>query len=726
MKKWLSRTSAILSLLLVFSAAVPCAAASAARETVRVGYITMNGFLERKNGGYSGIAYEMLQELSMYTGWSYELKAVSLSEGLRMLKDGELDLFTPIQKTPERAEIYEYSARPICTNTCVLVSNPDADYCYEDFPSFDGARVGTTALSRNTQRMDAYLKAHGSTVHWKEFSTIQDERAAMFAGDVDLIVISSNRALSDCTVVAQLPPVDTYLISAKGNRQVMDKLDSALSQLYLNTPQIQTDLDEKYQNSSSNTYPALTRSEREYLKEAGSLTVLSAPLGFDFQSESGDSGQQELAQQLEKLLRVPITVRHAGSIPDAYWTLENGGADALLTFEHDYNWAKQHNVWLTESYYQMPVYLVRQRQVRTPRVFAVNAQSYMEYLLRRQEGITLLPCGQDSGLDLVLGGEADACYIDATTYNFCQSLPRYSGLSFSVSDNQQLLCVGISKHSDIRLVGIFNKALNCIGDPELTAMMLKSTETAVHYTLADYLRANPFLMAGIFAAISLLLAVAASMLVFNRKLRRKNTALAQARAEADRANRLKSDFLSCMSHDIRTPMNAIIGFSGFGAESASLEEARIYHEKINASGQYLLRLINDSLDLSKMDTQKLVLHPEPYRLADFIDVIGTMLRPRAREKCVALEIQSSLPGTECLLFDRMRLQQIFVNLLSNAIKFTPSGGRVVFSIDAVPRETGALSVRFSVADNGIGMTEEFQREKLFQPFEQEYRGSGQE
>ncbi len=187
------------------------------------------------------------------------------------------------------------------------------------------------------------------------------------------------------------------------------------------------------------------------------------------------------------------------------------------------------------------------------------------------------------------------------------------------------------------------------------------------------------------------------------------------------ANKAKAEFLSRVSHDMRTPLNAVLGFTKLLQEEAELpEEAAGYLKNIDDSGKYLLGLISDVLDMSKIEEGKLELHPQPYYYKEFEETLRTLLQPKAEEKGVEFVMLSGMRSLETVYFDELRLQQIFVNLIGNAIKFTPKGGRVEFAFsDGTITEDGHLPLTFTVCDNGIGMSEEFLQSRMYQPFEQE-------
>ena len=184
------------------------------------------------------------------------------------------------------------------------------------------------------------------------------------------------------------------------------------------------------------------------------------------------------------------------------------------------------------------------------------------------------------------------------------------------------------------------------------------------------------------------------------------------------ANHAKNDFLSHMSHDLRTPMNAIIGLSQLaGDELESPEAMKNYVDNIQSAGQFLLGLVNDCLDFEKLSARKMVLRPVPYPYQEFRSSIMTMIGPLCRQKNIDFSFSEAAPYMVCI--DKVRFEQIFFNLLSNAVKYTPIGGKIDFIADSHLNGDGSLVIcDFYVRDNGIGMSDEFQKH-LFEPFEQE-------
>ena len=200
----------------------------------------------------------------------------------------------------------------------------------------------------------------------------------------------------------------------------------------------------------------------------------------------------------------------------------------------------------------------------------------------------------------------------------------------------------------------------------------------------------------------------------------------QLRREATAASAAKSDFLSRMSHDIRTPLNGIIGMTYLAQEEKNTPRTADCLRKIDTSSKFLLGLINDVLDMSRVESNKVVLTPEPYPIEEFNDYLDAVVRPLCDEKGqhFVLDEDSRLEGYVPLA-DKLRTNQVMFNLLSNAVKYTPEGGTIAYRVVTRMSSPGRIAVDHVISDNGIGMSDEFQN-VLFEPFSQEARNDNSE
>lgn len=209
-----------------------------------------------------------------------------------------------------------------------------------------------------------------------------------------------------------------------------------------------------------------------------------------------------------------------------------------------------------------------------------------------------------------------------------------------------------------------------------------------------------------------------------KQLTEQTVALTDALAVAERANRAKADFLSRMSHEIRTPMNAIIGMTTIaGAYLDDRSRVQDCLTKIGYSSKHLMSLINDILDMSKIEEGKMQIACEPFNLVTVIESVTSIIYPQAEEKGVVFTVPLVDIDATVLTGDNLRLNQILINLLTNAVKFTPRGGSVRLEIQQTRRTSEKVSLRFIISDTGIGMSRDFLK-RVFQPFEQESAATG--
>ncbi len=205
-----------------------------------------------------------------------------------------------------------------------------------------------------------------------------------------------------------------------------------------------------------------------------------------------------------------------------------------------------------------------------------------------------------------------------------------------------------------------------------------------------------------------------------RSEERQNAILRDALLQAQQANAAKNMFLANMSHDIRTPMNAIVGFSTLlENEAENPEKVRQYAQRITSSSRHLLGLINDVLDMSRIESGNMALSVDRMSMREFLKEISTIILPQAGKKGQHFEIKTHGRVPDWILGDQLRLEQVLINLLTNAVKYTPEGGHIELDVlDCGQRSPSYVHLRFIVTDDGIGMSEEFQK-TIFDPFTRE-------
>ena len=312
-------------------------------------------------------------------------------------------------------------------------------------------------------------------------------------------------------------------------------------------------------------------------------------------------------------------------------------------------------------------------------------------------------------------GEIDAFANASYVMNWLMENPRYDNLRVLQYSSLQIEYLICGKKTQNPLQSILNKGIKMITEDEKQSIVTSNTNYSLDdLAFSDLAYINRQL---IIAIVSISFVILMFLFLYNRTRTRYVKEIEQKSIDRENAIHAKSSFLSRMSHDMRTPMNAIIGMSYLGMHEESLDETKEYLQKINQSGKYLLGLINDTLDMSKMDNDKMVLHPEPYYASEFIDAIKVMFAEKMKEKNIHFTVQFKNELQCALMFDKLRLQQIFVNLINNAVKFSQENGEVTLEVRVDEATEDELHLSFVVRDQGCGMTEEFQK-KMYEPFEQ--------
>jgi signal transduction histidine kinase len=192
----------------------------------------------------------------------------------------------------------------------------------------------------------------------------------------------------------------------------------------------------------------------------------------------------------------------------------------------------------------------------------------------------------------------------------------------------------------------------------------------------------------------------------------------ELRQMADRANEMKTGFLASVSHDMRTPLNAVLGYAALADEGSDLKNIKDYLSKIQMAGNMLLLLINDTLDLQKMESGIVTLKPEPVRIRDLIECVATAVQPDMDKKKIGFQVSSVYEDDRYVAADLVRVEKILINLLANAVKYTPEQGTVLFHTETSCKTSDTVSLRAKVRDNGLGISKGF-LPRIYEPFSQE-------
>lgn len=706
-------------------------------KIVRVGYFSSPNFQEGGADEHKrGAGYEYLQKIASLTGWSYEYVYASFGECLEMLENGEIDLMGDVSYTLDRSRRMRFSAYPQGSEEFSLFTNRKHEALAQGgYSALEGCRIGVNSGTYSEMLLGQWLETKRIHATIVPYADDQKLTQALSDGTVDAIVAPGLVMDSDAISITSIGGGDYYFVVTPKRIDLLSELNAALAEINTSDSNYSRNLVVQYENKSIRNF-VLNRQEKKWL-EAHQNTIRVGYFEDKFPFSGTRDGElsgilKTVLDTIKQQYGITITTQPYRSTDEMRAALEKDEIDLAGPVIRDLDVLERLGAVSTDAIYELtPVVIYKDRgfDEPSPVVATTNSSLYSDYIVRisSHDLTTRKYDSIEDCLQAILDDEADVTLIASARINGLKDNPLMKKLSYAeIADRQKL--VMITMKDDRRVATIVNKAIEQSASLLNGAVLAENAVTNDQVTLHEFIQANAGTVVIIAAAIiGVLLLLLSRLMIGQRKL---EAALAEAR-EANAANVAKTTFLNSMSHDIRTPMNAIIGFTNIALSMSPEEKLRNCLEKIMQSSDYLMSLINDVLDISRIESGKIKYEPVPCDITEITDTVLSVAHGFLQGRNIEFIVERATPTAKYVYADELRIREVLINILSNAIKFTKDGGTIRFEVKDQPVGDGKhVEVHYRISDTGIGMSEEYQKH-LYEEFSQEsdgartnYKGTG--
>ena len=714
------------------------------QKIIRVGSFEDTFDYVDENGVRRGYGYELMQVLAGYTGWKFEHVKCDWSNCFEKLENGEIDVIGDISYTDERAQKMLFSDEPMGEEKYILyadLSNTDMEM--SDFKAMDGKRVGVLMDTEPEIMLTEWENKNGIHTEHVNINNNDDVQKKLANHEIDCFIsleesIWSEQGISSVTAIGKS---GIYFAINKERNDIKAELDYAMRQLEQDNPFFKADLYKKYFTLDYNQ--CLTGGEKSWLEEHGDIRMgflNNDPAIFSLDKETG-----KLTGTLAEYISyakgclgnqiLEFNIQDYDDYDEVLQALQEKKIDVIFYAGRNPDLAEEKGYALTNTAWTYSLMAVTdEKNFDEDKVYTVavpkEKDALKQHIAFSYPQWKLVDCDSlDDAAHMIKNEKADCFLMGASQAMIYDNRQNFKSVPLTKTMEA---CFAV-RGGEATLLSILNKTLKTMPSDMLTSALAIYDSTADKVTFSDFVKDNllvvfitvVFAAAGIIGIILVLLrkarkAEAAAKLAASNT-QKLNDKLEIALEKAEDASLAKTRFLNNMSHDIRTPMNAILGYAQLMEDELKgkeLPETSEHLEKLQQSGKLLLAIINNVLDMARIESGRMEIDENYGRIEDVRQTLFEIFGDEAKKKNIALHYTINVEH-EHILTDNTKVKEIFVNILSNAIKYTPAGGSVMIDVDELPcDEPGYMMTRTRVRDTGIGMSQEY-LEKIFEAFTRE-------
>ena len=699
---------------------LPVSAEEAKYRTVRVGWYEGTYNTTGPDGRRRGYSYEYQQAVAAHTGWKYEYVEGSWAELMSMLKKGEIDLLGGISYAEERSDSMLFSELPMGEDKYYLYVDPaHTDISTSDLSTLNGKRIGMLPDSVPARMFHEWEKSHGVSAQQVDITGADDVRQKLQNHEIDGFILNESPQWErdNISAVLLIGGSYNYFAISKKRPDLKEELDQAMQKIVKENPFYIEDLYKRY--CSANSLETLTDEEQNWLEQHGAVRIgyLKNDVGVSFaDTESGETvgiinDYVSLASGCLGEQAIEFQLTGFDSQEEELQALKDNRIDMIFHMNQNPYEAEQNDIILSNTVFEVNVAVltgVEKFDENGENTVAVSRGNLLGkwYISFNYPSWKIREYDTSAEVEkAVQSGEADCFVVKA-------------GQSLKILADSKMRSVFLTKSStscfavtreNTTLMNILNKTIQTLPDSRLSSQFYVYENEPGKVTLTEYIKDNLLVVSiGFIGAVLVIVWIIVYLLIKARK----------AQIQAEKANAAKSDFLFNMSHDIRTPMNALLGYNELMKRELTDPKLLDYQEKMEQSGNLLLSIINNVLDMARIESGKVELDEDYVKIRDIYQGIYKIFHVEAEKKGIHLEMEYDVQH-EHVICDETKNREIFLNLISNAVKYTASGGRVTIRITELDCDRDDyVRIRTQVIDTGIGMSEEF-LPSLFDAFARE-------
>ena len=727
-----------------------------ARKVVRIPAAHFNRLMivDENNHPISGYAYDYIQMIGTYARWNIEyVQCDTFAECVNKLLSGEVDLFYDISYTEDRAQVILYPDEPMGNEYYYLyATDTNTSIVLGDYGTLNGKTVGVTSGTMQIELLKEWCKKRNVELTIVEYGSIPEKEADLFAGKIDLDLEVSMLAKRNLSAIEKIGSSAYYLVANKNRPDLIEDINSSLDKVLKNDLYYLARLEERYFSDTVLSHN-LTVEEIQWIDAHKVLRVgyFDHYLPFSTKGQDGEptgagiDAIRDIVKALKLDGKVDVEFVCFNNQEEGYKAVESGEIDLMFPAYVSSSVQQDYRIMAGKivASFASDLAYVDDAPGGTFKRIGVNRNNLMQYYYTKDslpESEIVFYDNIRACLDGLLQESSDATFLNGfrseallkpTKYHPIRTVRATSDLTFRMAFAED----------NIGLMLLMNRGLAMLEPDFVNKSLYAYVGNMYSYSIMDFLREHILVVIILVAVLAgLIMALVGDQIrtrdlaVVNRELKARSDTIEKQRLQeldlrkqleealqkAQAASRAKTAFLSNMSHDIRTPMNAIIGFTGLAASNINdTERVREYLATIEQSSEHLLSLINDVLDMSRIESGKMTLVEKAESLSGILHVLGDIVHADMEAKRHTFSIDTSDVRNDHVYCDKMRLNQVLLNLVSNAIKYTCPGGTISLRVNQKPADgEGLAAFEFRCKDNGIGMGEEFAK-TIFDPFTRE-------